>query len=1075
MDTKLLLRSLLIFHCFFIGFFTTTQAQTPVQSQVSENFPRPIQKSPNVAAIERYGNYDVNLYTGLPNISIPIYTVEAGPIKIPISLSYHASGIKYTDQASWAGLGWSVLAGGQVTRQIKNITDETSFYSGENNYDVGNYCTGDVVKDKANWAYKKLSLSGSDREADIFSYTFPGKSGKFYLRQKGEAPYLFPQNPVNIGFTTGLNYFDITDDDGIRYRFGQNSSGSNYTENTSFNGAGGVYVSGRTAWHLTEIFAPNSDDKVEITYKPLGSQNLVDIEHNVTVIDQCNTDNPSALPCRSQAYIQQNINMYSSTGSYGIDEIRYKTGKVKFVASDEKRQDLTELNGLERIEIYVKTGDKTGDGYTLLKSYSFVHSYFTGGSRLKLDELIEKDGANTVINKQSFSYHTNSFSWDKPVNSTGRDWFGFYNGKGNNSSLIPKQTIQFYPNSAAGLSYMDIGGAIRESDTTYLKEGMLKRITHPTQGFTEFDYEPHSYLDDSEVKYGGGLRIKRITGTTGSANYTKEYKYGENESGVGIKNFTQGLFFFYSESQSRSSCGTSPCSRRERVRMFYSNSAIGVGYDESPVVYQKVSEYENVNGSNGKTLYEFDNNYYNPDMLMIVPFSNKTHRNSNAWTRGRLTKKTVQNSAGQNVSETSIGYTILKAANEAVSQATYKFIDNGYDLPFTSACIDDAGLPVDGNTYQIRNLEQQTGIYLESSRTESLIYPEGTHTTTTLNTYDTAYLQLTQKEVHASSNPEVVVTRYRYPFQLTDTATTYTGDPNILKQLTLKNILKPIEQYTLIQDINGANANVVEGQLTYYKTSGSYHVPGTMYFMELASPLAAASFTPISLSGTSALTRDTRYKLRLTFSTYDSHGNITSVTKSNSAPTSFIWGYDGAYPIAEATNATAGQIAYTSFETSEKGGWNYSGPETVLRWEEARTGRNAYNLSDGAITRTVTGASASNKFKLSFWAKVPSGTQTWVHLGGWEYLTTAWQLIEREVTSPSLSISGSDILIDEIRIQPLAAEMTTYTYLPGVGQWSQLDTKSFGVFYKYDRLGRLETILNNDKHILSHYEYNYIK
>lgn len=1076
MRANILLTSFLFFLFFFLMVNLVSWAQLPsdIQTQVNKNFPKSIQKSPNASGIERYGNYDVNLYTGVPNISIPVYTVEAGPIKIPISLNYHSSGIKYTDQASWAGLGWSVIAGGQITRQIQKMSDDQYFLTGSNDYTVGNYCIGNTVTDKYNWLYKKNSVTaGVDREADIYSYTMPGKSGKFYLRQNGQAPYLFPEAPINLAVGSSLNYFDITDENGVRYRFGRNSANINFTETTTTTGAGGSSVSGRTAWYLVEVFAPNSDDKVEISYQELGSQSLEDIEHNVTVIDQCNSTSPSLLPCRSGTYIQQEVNTSSYSNSLGIDEIRYKTGKVKFIINSAKRSDLSGLNALDRIEIFSKTGTE----YTLIKSYQLSKSYFSGVSRLRLDELIEKDGANTVINKQSFSYHTTSFSWNQATKSKSRDWFGFYNGKPN-SSLIPKQTIQYQPNTSTAVSNINIGDAniaSRESDTTYLKEGMLKRITHPTRGYTEFFYEPHKYVDASVTKYGGGLRIKRITNTVGSAVYTKEYRYGEGESGTGTKNFTQSLFFFATESQSRASCEAVGCFRWERVRMFYSSSAIGAGYDDSPVVYLKVSEYENINGTNGKVLYEYDNNVYIPDMLMIVPFSNKTHRNSSSWERGKLTKKTVKNATGTDVSQTLIGYAKLKAQNIAVSQAVIQFIDNGYILPFNSSCIDESGTPVDIMTYQIRNLEQQTGVYMESLRTESIINPSGTLTTTTLKTYDPTYLQLTQEEVSVSSNPEVVVTRYRYPFQLINTATTYTGYPNILKQLTLKNILKPIEQYTLIQNLNGTNVQVTGSQLTYFKASGSYYVPDNMCFLEIASPLAVASFTPLALSGTSAVTRDTRYKVRLTFSTYDPRGNLTTFNQSDGIPNSFIWGYDGAYPVAEVKNATATQIAYTSFETNEKNGWNYSGPETVLRWDEARTGRNAYSLSGGAITRTVTGASTSNKFKLSFWAKVPTGTQSWTILGATESLNTTWKLIERDITTTALSISGSNILIDEIRIHPPGSQMNTFTYVPGVGQWSQLDAKNHALLYKYDRLGRLETILNNDGNILSHYEYNFIK
>ncbi len=40
-----------------------------------------IERSPNVAAFMRYGNYPVNEFTGLPEINIPIYTIKEKDFK----------------------------------------------------------------------------------------------------------------------------------------------------------------------------------------------------------------------------------------------------------------------------------------------------------------------------------------------------------------------------------------------------------------------------------------------------------------------------------------------------------------------------------------------------------------------------------------------------------------------------------------------------------------------------------------------------------------------------------------------------------------------------------------------------------------------------------------------------------------------------------------------------------------------------------------------------------------------------------------------------------------------------------
>lgn len=1043
------------------------QLPSDVQTTINKNFPMPIQKSPNASSIERYGNYEVNLYTGLPSISIPLHTVESGPIQLPLSLSYHASGIRYTDQASWVGLGWSLMAGGQISRQIQKLPDEMSFL--DETQDSNDYSLNWQSCD--DWFYKENGNAGTDHEADIFSYTFPGKSGKFYLRQDGAAPYLFPAEPIKIKIDSALNIFEITDEKGILYRFGKKSMNDLATETTTTQGAGGNVVSGRTAWYLREIIAPNSDDIVEISYQSLGTQSLSDVEHNIAVIDKCNTDNATSLPCRSQVHIMQQIQTFSSTTNLGIKEIKYKTGKILFVVKEASREDLNSLKSLDRIEIYSKTGVE----YTLIKTYKMNTSYFGGVSRLKLDELVEKDAAQTIIKKTGFSYHTDSFSWDLSTMSLRRDWFGFYNGKPN-TDLIPEQIISFQPNSSTFPSDISIGSANRESDTTFLKEGVLKRITHPTNGYTEFQFEPHRYMDDGIIKYGGGLRVKRISNVTGSATYFKEFRYGENESGIGTKNFSQGLFYFYNETLSRAKCGMNPCSREERVRLFYSNSAIGAGYEDSPVVYLKVSEYENLAGTNGRIEYEFDNNEHISDFLMAVPYSNKTHRNSASWKRGKLTKKSVYNASNSLVSQTNVNYTEFKAQNSKISQAIFKYIDGDHGGPYISPCPDPSQESFyDAFTYQVRNFEQMTGVYRETSRSETLYENGLTYVNTTQKTYDPEYLQLLKEKIQVSSNPETIVTNYRYAFNLVNDSVVYSGYPAVLRQMVNRNILSPIEQYSVIQNNDGSQPRVIAGNLTKYKFSGTYLVPENMYFLELATPKNLNDFSPSTLLGLNEVTQDSDYNLRVELTSFDLHGNPNEIQKTNNPKISYLWGYEGAYVVAEVINAGLSEIAYTSFETEEKGGWTYSGPEKELPRNQAKAGISAYNLSEGSVSRNVAGASISNKFKLSFWAKIPSGTLAWNVLGETETLTTSWKLIEREVTNPTLSLSGGDILIDELRIHPIGAEMSTFTYLPGIGQGTKMDIRNRAVYYQYDRLGRLESILNNESQLVSHYEYNFIK
>jgi YD repeat-containing protein len=81
--------------------------------------------------------------------------------------------------------------------------------------------------------------------------------------------------------------------------------------------------------------------------------------------------------------------------------------------------------------------------------------------------------------------------------------------------------------------------------------------------------------------------------------------------------------------------------------------------------------------------------------------------------------------------------------------------------------------------------------------------------------------------------------------------------------------------------------------------------------------------------------------------------------------------------------------------------------------------------------------------------------------------------VEKTITSSSLTISGSSVIIDELRLHPADAMMTSYTYEPLVGMTSQTDPRGYTLTYIYDAANRLVTIKDEDGYILEHFEYNY--
>src|SRR5580704_3262097 len=75
--------------------------------------------SPNASSLGKFGEWPVSLYTGLPQISVPIYALKSRSLSVPISLDYHPAGIRVGETASWVGLGWALSAGGVISRSVR--------------------------------------------------------------------------------------------------------------------------------------------------------------------------------------------------------------------------------------------------------------------------------------------------------------------------------------------------------------------------------------------------------------------------------------------------------------------------------------------------------------------------------------------------------------------------------------------------------------------------------------------------------------------------------------------------------------------------------------------------------------------------------------------------------------------------------------------------------------------------------------------------------------------------------------------------------------------------------------------
>ena len=198
-------------------------------SLFSEGLPLP--NSPEAFSMIQYSSPQANLYRGEISIEIPFYTYSDQDFEIPVSFSYRSGGYKPNVTYGVMGLGWSLNAGGCITREVRGIMDEANtrynrdIYKfanklyGDNDRDVGflepdvmgysywfqadpsdnkTYYQNDCVLDFKAGAefFPTLSLIVSpnpleykniETTPDVFHFNVPGHSGSFVFDSYGKA------------------------------------------------------------------------------------------------------------------------------------------------------------------------------------------------------------------------------------------------------------------------------------------------------------------------------------------------------------------------------------------------------------------------------------------------------------------------------------------------------------------------------------------------------------------------------------------------------------------------------------------------------------------------------------------------------------------------------------------------------------------------------------------------------------------------------------------------------------------------------------------------------------------------
>jgi len=445
--------------------------------------------SPEVATLMKYNDFSELDYIGKTNISIPIYDITFGSIKLPINISYNTKGNKVADVATAVGLGWNLTAGGNLTITVNDQNDFTETYAYYTNstfepsqslswhrQSKGYLCTD--WPDQlfySNTYGQQLCINHRiewnddgmvDAAPDFFHINAPGFNDKFYLTRTSNTQFKanffkstnakLNNNPVLTITPTCGGYestywgssgkasvfyqpdkFEITGENGYIYTFNDYETSRITEYPQDFFSHDAIQVNN---WYLTKIKDPVSGREIVFEYESYVNN----YEHpSLTTLENVNFGNYNVV---SNYVLGSNSSIYEAPPLIynKVTTSKLTSKRLKKIVTDEETVDFTYAfsrddypgNGLSNISIRNKNG-------ALIKKSEFQYSYFnsencSGGNyeckRLKLNSISDSSSGT-----YTFYYDGNNFP---PRNSSKVDFLGYYN---NNSSNITFSKDNFHP------------------------------------------------------------------------------------------------------------------------------------------------------------------------------------------------------------------------------------------------------------------------------------------------------------------------------------------------------------------------------------------------------------------------------------------------------------------------------------------------------------------------------------------------------------------------------------------------------------------------------------------------------
>ena len=441
--------------------------------------------TPTVASLESYAIRPVSLAKGEINVSIPLFKLKGSDLVLPVELSYR-QGVKIHDASAYTGHGWSLFAGGLITRSVLGEVDPYERYDFD-----GNSSTSEAD-------FIAILNHHKDAAPDTFSYNFNGFTGQFVLRNDLTTPY-YIKTQRDWQISIANERITIVTADGTQYVFED-------TIQNSIEQDGGLYYDDAvtTSWYLTEIRAAKKNEKIRFSYYEENTL-FERAPNNRMVIDP--TNQTTGMEYNQLPEMNHNEKRIEEISLFSENQLLQK---LTFESSTLREDLAIPSYALRKISLFSK------DEPLPINYFEFTIEN-VNGERIFLKSIQEFSGDGS-LEKPPYQFEYISPELLPARLEYKADMWGYYSSAhGGEFPYDPNYSWISNPTKAASLSAI---------------YGSLKKVVFPLGGYQEFAYGLNEYQLGGVTKLGGGIRIEqqKIVDSETGFERTITYHYQKSDA-----------------------------------------------------------------------------------------------------------------------------------------------------------------------------------------------------------------------------------------------------------------------------------------------------------------------------------------------------------------------------------------------------------------------------------------------------------------------------------------------------------------------------------------------------------------